>query len=108
MVLHITTSGGGPRGVEAASALDGLTPMQARVAELLAAGRSVGETAEELGNAEATPRGHLARIFSKTGTTRQGELVALAARLLLPVSRALFLAFLSRGACINQTKTYII
>lgn len=85
--VFITASGGRPRGIDTLAALYGLTPMEARVTELLAAGRSVGKTAEELGNAEATVRTHLARIFSKTGTTRQGELVALVVRLLPPVSR---------------------
>lgn len=64
-----------------------LTPAEVRVVEQLVKGMSVTEVARSLGNAEATVRTHLARIFSKTGTSRQGELIALAARLVSPLSR---------------------
>ncbi len=55
----------------------GLTPAEARVAGLLMQGRSVEELASALGIAANTARNHLKRLFSKTATKRQGELVRL-------------------------------
>jgi DNA-binding CsgD family transcriptional regulator len=40
-------------------------------------GRSLDEASEELHVSISTVRTHLKRIFSKTGTSRQGELVKL-------------------------------
>lgn len=74
-------------GLDEFRALHQLTAAEVRVVEQLVKGLSVAEVARELGNAEATVRTHLARIFSKTGTSRQGELIALAARLVSPLSR---------------------
>ncbi len=74
-------------GLDELRVLHQLTPAEVRVVEQLVKGLSVAEVARELGNAEATVRTHLARIFSKTGTSRQGELIALAARLVSPLSR---------------------
>ena len=55
--------------------LFGLTAAEAVVAERLAAGQSLPQTAEALGVTRNTVRTHLRRIFSKTGTSRQAELV---------------------------------
>jgi DNA-binding CsgD family transcriptional regulator len=58
----------------------GLTASQAKVALALLSGCSPKQTAEALGVSFFTVRAHLARIFEKTGTSRQAELVALMAR----------------------------
>ena len=57
-----------------------LTPTEVRVVELLVKGVSVAEAARELGQHRGDGSEHLARIFSKTGTTRQAELIVLAVR----------------------------
>lgn len=62
--------------IEAIAALFGLTPAEARLAAALAAGRSIDEYAEEAGLSRETARQYLKRVFQKTGTRRQGELVA--------------------------------
>jgi DNA-binding CsgD family transcriptional regulator len=58
-----------------------LTPAEARVAARLAAGESLDNAADALGIARETARRHLKAVFGKTGTGRQGELVALLSRL---------------------------
>ena len=58
-----------------------LTPSEARIALWLAEGKSLEEAAHEMTVAQETARSHLKSIFRKTGTHRQGELVALVARL---------------------------
>lgn len=55
----------------------GLMSAEALVAMFLAQGRRSDETAAELGISTHTARTHLKRIFSKTQTTRQAELVHL-------------------------------
>lgn len=55
----------------------GTTPMESRVAHLLAYGARVGAIAQDLGIAVQTVRGHLKQVFTKTGAHRQAELVAL-------------------------------
>jgi DNA-binding CsgD family transcriptional regulator len=59
----------------------GLTPAEAKVATLLAEGKSVEEIALAHGITENTVRMQLKSIFAKTGTRRQGELIALLARI---------------------------
>ena len=54
----------------------GLTPVEGKVASALAAGQSLQDIADERGISIQTVRGHLKQVFSKTGTHRQGELVA--------------------------------
>lgn len=58
-------------------ALYDLTPAEARLTGLLLRGRTVREAAEELRITLNTARTHLKRVFSKTGTGRQAELVRL-------------------------------
>jgi DNA-binding CsgD family transcriptional regulator/PAS domain-containing protein len=60
--------------------LFGLTKAEASVASLIAGGQSVEETARALGTSVHTARAHLRSIFSKTGVTRQTELVLLILR----------------------------
>lgn len=59
------------------SELFGLTPAEARLSILMAQGRSLAEAAEVLGVTQNTVRAQLKAIFSKTGATRQAELVGL-------------------------------
>ena len=66
--------------------LFGLTPGEARIAVHLSAGRDLRETAKRLGVSYYTVRAHLARIFGKTNTTRQAQLVQLMARMIGPLS----------------------
>jgi DNA-binding CsgD family transcriptional regulator len=58
-------------------ALYGLTPAEARLASLLAAGWSLAEAAEKLSIQLSTARGVLKAVFAKTGTRRQASLVSL-------------------------------
>lgn len=57
-----------------------LTPAEARVTSLLVQGRSMEDVASQLGVSLETIRTHVRRVFSKTGTNRQGELIALVLR----------------------------
>lgn len=58
----------------------GLTWAEARLAGILANGTDLFEAANRLRISRSTTRSHLRSIFAKTGTRRQGELVALLAR----------------------------
>jgi len=55
----------------------GLTPTEARLAAAIMQGKSLEVVSEELNMSIKTARTHLKRIFSKTGTNRQAELVRL-------------------------------
>ena len=57
--------------------LFGLTPAEGKLATLLMQGKSLEHTAEELSITHETARTHLKRVFDKTSTHRQGELVRL-------------------------------
>jgi DNA-binding CsgD family transcriptional regulator len=63
--------------LEALGQIYGLTPAEAEVAQLLAKGLSLDEIAADRGISLNTVRSHLKHIFSKTGTSRQGELLGL-------------------------------
>ena len=58
-----------------------LTPAEARLACRLAAGASLDDAADALGIAKNTARIQLRAVFAKTGTARQGQLIAVLARL---------------------------
>ncbi len=58
-------------------ALYGLTPAEAELVALLAAGRSLEEAAAERGVTISTIRSQLKQVFLKTQTKRQGQLVRL-------------------------------
>jgi len=62
----------------------GLTPAETRVLASLLASRTLAETAQVLGIAASTARTHLDNIFSKTGVTRQADLMRLATGLVPP------------------------
>jgi DNA-binding CsgD family transcriptional regulator len=48
----------------------------------------VAKVAEALGVAESTVKTHLGRVFEKTGTTRQADLVKLVAAYASPLKQA--------------------
>lgn len=62
---------------EQLTAAFGLSPAEARLAATLAAGRSLSEAAHAGGVTVKTARTYLERVFRKTGTGHQGQLVAL-------------------------------
>ena len=64
----------------------GLTLSELRVLLTITQVGGVGETADALGIGEATVKTHLHRIFSKTGTSRQADLVKLIAGFAGPLS----------------------
>jgi DNA-binding CsgD family transcriptional regulator/PAS domain-containing protein len=70
-----------PAPEQALAALFDLTPSEARVFALIAAGNSVAKAARNLGVGQSTVKTHLLRLFTKTGTSRQAELIKLAASL---------------------------
>lgn len=61
----------------------GLTLGEAKIAAMIGAGLSPKEAAEKLGIKENTARVVLKKVFSKTGVSRQSELVALLGRLVV-------------------------
>jgi DNA-binding CsgD family transcriptional regulator len=63
--------------VDVLNELYALTPAESRLALLLTTGRSVEESARELGIALSTARGVLKAVFAKTDTRRQSDLVRL-------------------------------
>jgi DNA-binding CsgD family transcriptional regulator len=71
-------------GADTVAAAFGLTPAETRVLASLLAGRTLAETAAALGIAVATAKTHLDHIFSKTGVTRQADLMRLATGLISP------------------------
>lgn len=58
----------------------GLTPTEARIAGVLAQGRSRAQIANDFGISRTTVAFHMRNIFQKTGTSRQAELVSLLLR----------------------------
>lgn len=69
------------RSAEEALRLFGLTPTEARVADLVGGGLSPDEAATHLGMAISTARLHLKRSHDKLGIRRQADLVRLVSRL---------------------------
>ncbi len=70
-----------PAPEQALAALFDLTPTEAKVLTMIGAAKTVAATAAALGVGQGTVRTHLLRLFAKTGTRRQAELVKLAASL---------------------------
>ncbi|HUR32507.1 MAG TPA: helix-turn-helix transcriptional regulator [Vicinamibacterales bacterium] len=67
--------------------LYGLTRREAALAEVLSRGESLQTAAAKLGMRYETARSHLRRVFDKTGTSRQSELVVLLTQLSSVASR---------------------
>jgi DNA-binding CsgD family transcriptional regulator len=63
-----------------------LTPTELRVLTALVDVGGVPDVAAALGIAETTVKTHLGRLFAKTGTRRQAELVKLVAGFAMPVT----------------------
>lgn len=59
------------------TAIFGFTPAESKVASLVMRGKTVEEVAGKLGISPHTTRNHLKRLFSKTNTKRQSDLVHL-------------------------------
>jgi len=59
-----------------------LTSRELQLAALLAQGKDLRESALKLGVAPSTAKSHLDRLFDKSGTRRQAELIALLVRLI--------------------------
>jgi DNA-binding CsgD family transcriptional regulator len=66
-----------------------LSPAQARLAALLYDGVSIRDAAEKLGITEGSARQYIRRIFAKTGTNRQIDLIRKIARTIAAGSNAL-------------------
>jgi DNA-binding CsgD family transcriptional regulator/PAS domain-containing protein len=75
-----------PLAGEAFAGLYGLTTSEVRVLLAMAPGLSVKEAAETLGISESTAKTHLKHIYSKTGTSKQTELIRLFMSATPPVS----------------------
>jgi DNA-binding CsgD family transcriptional regulator len=73
-----------PPPTEAVSVLFDLTPAEARIFELVCAGKTQTDIAAELRISKSTVKTHLLHVFDKTGCRRQVDLVKLAADLSLP------------------------
>jgi len=78
----------GVPGLDAIAALYQLTAAESRVLEHLVQGRPLAEAPDYLDMAPGTAKTHLARIFAKTGASRQGELIARVRQLAPPVRGA--------------------
>lgn len=87
-VFVAPTMPGLPARGDVLASLFNLTPAEARVFELIAAGRTSAEAARALGVGASTVKTHLLRLFDKLGVRRQADLVALAASFALPVDSA--------------------
>jgi DNA-binding CsgD family transcriptional regulator len=74
-----------PPGLGALARSFALTPAEGRLLGRLAAGATLAEAGAALGVTLATAKTHIRRIFAKTSTTRQADLVALIHRLAPPV-----------------------
>jgi DNA-binding CsgD family transcriptional regulator len=64
------------------------TPQETRLANLLIAGKTIPEACEELGIHVSTGCTHLRKIFKKTGTHRQSELISLLLRTISLVGKS--------------------
>jgi len=77
-------------GADTVAAAFGLTPAETRVLASLLVGRTLAQTAATLDIGVATARTHLDHIFSKTGVTRQADLMRLATGLISPTRSSTF------------------
>ncbi|QNO28867.1 helix-turn-helix transcriptional regulator [Sphingopyxis sp. OPL5] len=76
MMLYLSGRRPSRRDISAhVAALFGLSDTQARLAMLLANGRTLAESAAEIGITEQTARTYSKDIYARTGTARQGELI---------------------------------
>jgi DNA-binding CsgD family transcriptional regulator len=64
----------------------GISPAECRVLMMLTQGMTVREAAAALGISEPTAKTHLQKLFQKTGTDRQADLMRLTMSALAPAS----------------------
>ena len=83
IVLAIDPEGREPADAALVRDVLGLTLGEARVAALVGSGLAPREAADKLSITEETARTVLKHVFSKTGVSRQSELVALLGRMVL-------------------------
>jgi len=76
-VFVVDPEAGAPAVAEILEDLYSLTHSEAEIVRLMSAGQSLEDVARARGITMHTARSHLKRAFSKTGTSRQGELVRL-------------------------------
>ncbi|MGH6769757.1 MAG: helix-turn-helix transcriptional regulator [Xanthobacteraceae bacterium] len=81
LVIVVDPERQGDYGVTQLLRLLGLTPSEARLAELIGAGRSRAAAADALGISEATASDAIKQVYSKLDISRQSELVRLVERL---------------------------
>jgi DNA-binding CsgD family transcriptional regulator/PAS domain-containing protein len=72
--------------VELVRSLHGLTQAESELVGLLARGHTLEEASQTRSVSINTTRSHLKRVFRKTGTSRQGELVQLVLRSFVPMA----------------------
>lgn len=86
--IFIATASDRPHvSLEALTGLYGLTGAESRVLAEIAAGRNRAEAARALSIADSTAKTHLERVFWKTGTSTQLELVRLVSNLSVPMMK---------------------
>ena len=83
IVLAIDPEASGPADPALVRDVLGLTLGEARMAALVGSGLAPREASKKLGITEETARSVLKHVFSKTGVSRQGELVSLLSKLVL-------------------------
>ena len=79
-VVYLRTSGREPKvpfSVDLVNRAFSLTPAESKMAVAIALGHSVRAASQQLGIAESTARTLLKRVLSKTGVSRQAQLVHL-------------------------------
>jgi DNA-binding CsgD family transcriptional regulator/PAS domain-containing protein len=86
-VFITQVNGAPPRDMGGIARQFDLTAAETRLLEQLAADATLAEAAKTLGISHETARTHLAHIFSKSGVSRQVDLLALVNRLAPPVRR---------------------
>jgi DNA-binding CsgD family transcriptional regulator len=79
-----------------------LTPAETRVLLKVVEFGGVSETARNLNIAESTVKTHLGRIFIKTDTQRQADLVKLVAGFASPVNNRMILGFERNAESIDK------
>ena len=82
-----TTTSAAPPSEAVLTTLFDLTPAEVRVLLAVGGGLTMQKTALSLGVGENTIKTHLGRIFAKTNTTRQADLVKLVSDIGAPLSR---------------------
>ena len=87
-VFVSTTTAASPLPEAVLTTLFDLTPAEARVLVTVGSGLSSAKSVEALGVSENTLKTHLSKIYAKTGTSRQADLVKLVADIGAPLRSA--------------------